>query len=49
MKDNRGSVQLKLTEDQKEEIRKATGKTMETIQLDIAELEERIAPIKIRF
>lgn len=46
MKDNRGSVQLKLTEDQKEEIRKATGKTMETLELSIMELEERITPAR---
>ena len=44
MKENQGSVQLKLTDDQKEEIRKATGKTMETLELSITELEERIAP-----
>ena len=48
MNDNRGSVQLKLTEDQKEEIRKATGKTMDTLELSVTELEERIAPARIR-
>ena len=39
-----GSVQLKLTPEQQEEIRKATGKMTDTLELSIVELEERIAP-----
>jgi hypothetical protein len=45
MTENRGSVQLKLTPEQQEEIRKATGKMMDTVELSIEELEERIAPV----
>lgn len=44
MKQERGSVQLKLTPQQQEEIRQATGKTAETLEFSILELEERIAP-----
>jgi uncharacterized small protein (DUF1192 family) len=44
MKNSRGSVQLKLTSEQQEQIRKATGKSADTLELSIEELEERIAP-----
>jgi hypothetical protein len=44
MSESRGSVQLKLTPEQQEEIRKATGKITDTLELSIMELEERIAP-----
>ena len=44
MKENRGSIQLKLTPEQIEAIRRATGKTTEALELSIMELEERIAP-----
>ena len=44
MKQNRDSIQIKLTPEQQEEIRKATGKTAEALELSIMELEERIAP-----
>ena len=46
MTDSRGPVQLKLTPEQQEEIRKATGKMTDTLELSITELEERIAPAK---
>ena len=45
MKEDRGSIQLRLTPEQMEAIRRATGKTAETLELSIMELEERIAPI----
>jgi uncharacterized small protein (DUF1192 family) len=35
---------MKLTPEQKEEIRKVTGKDAEVIELSVEELEERIAP-----
>jgi uncharacterized small protein (DUF1192 family) len=38
-------VRIKLTEEQKAEVRKATGKTAEAIELSVQELEERIAPM----
>jgi len=41
---SRGSVQLRLTPEQQEEIRKATGKLTDTLEMTIEELEERIAP-----
>jgi hypothetical protein len=44
MTDRRGSVQLKLTREQQEQIRQATGKLTDTLELSIMELEERIAP-----
>jgi hypothetical protein len=46
MADNRGTVELKLTPEQQEQVRKATGKMTETLELSIQELEERIAPGK---
>jgi hypothetical protein len=44
MTDRRGSVQLKLTREQQEQVRQATGKLTDTLELSIEELEERIAP-----
>jgi hypothetical protein len=44
MAKDQGSIQLKLTPEQQEEIRKATGKLTDTLELSIMELEERIAP-----
>jgi uncharacterized small protein (DUF1192 family) len=35
---------MKLTQQQKEEIRKVTGKDAEVLELSVEELEERIAP-----
>jgi hypothetical protein len=44
MAGSRGSVQLKLTREQQEQVRQATGKLTDTLELSIEELEERIAP-----
>ncbi len=44
MSEGKGSVQLKLTPEQQEQIRQATGKLTDTLELSIMELEERIAP-----
>ncbi len=50
MGQKQGSVQLKLTPEQQEEIRRATGKLTDTLEFSITELEERIAPIvRVRF
>lgn len=38
------NFRMKLTPEQKEEVRKATGKDAEAIELSVEELEERIAP-----
>ena len=37
-------VQIKLNEEQKEQVRRETGKEAEALELSVQELEERIAP-----
>jgi hypothetical protein len=37
-------VSLKLTPEQKEQIKKETGKNAEALEFEVEELEERIAP-----
>ena len=44
MPDTKGSITLNLTPEQREEIRKVTGKLTDTLELRIEELEDRIAP-----
>jgi len=44
MTEDKGTIELKLTPEQQEEIRKATGKLTDTLELSIMELEERICP-----
>jgi hypothetical protein len=39
-------VRLELTEDQKAQVKAATGKDARAIELDVEELEQRIAPSK---
>lgn len=39
------NFRLKLTPEQKDQIRKATGKDAEALELSVEELEERIAPM----
>jgi uncharacterized small protein (DUF1192 family) len=39
---------MTLTPEQKEQVRKATGKDAEVIELSVEELEERIAPATLR-
>jgi uncharacterized small protein (DUF1192 family) len=39
------NFRLALTPEQKDQIRKATGKEVESIELSVEELEERIAPM----
>jgi uncharacterized small protein (DUF1192 family) len=46
---NETSFRMTLTPEQKEQIRKATGKEAEAIELSVEELEERIAPMKRGF
>jgi uncharacterized small protein (DUF1192 family) len=43
-KDN---FRIKLTPEQKEMVRKATGKNAEALELSVEELEERIAPLAL--
>jgi len=42
-------ISLKLNPAQKEQIKGATGKDVEAIELGVEELEERIAPTAMRF
>jgi hypothetical protein len=44
MAKDKGSITLKLTPDQQEQVRKATGKLTDTLEMSIEELEERIMP-----
>jgi len=43
---DKGAVHIKLTPEQQEIVRKATGKNAEALELTAQELEERIAPMQ---
>jgi len=43
--DKSKTYQLKLTHEQRAEIRELTGKEAEALELSVEELEERIAPL----
>jgi hypothetical protein len=47
-KGKKAVIRLELTEAQKQEIRKATGKKAEALELTAEELEDRIAPAGIK-
>lgn len=40
-------VRLQLTDEQKQQIRQATGQDADSIEFDAEELEDRVAPAKI--
>lgn len=42
----KGQFRIELTPEQKAQVRKATGKDAEAVELSVEELEERIAPRK---
>jgi uncharacterized small protein (DUF1192 family) len=44
MTDQQNHIHIRLTEAQKAEVKAATGKDAETVELSVEELEERIAP-----
>jgi len=46
MTTTRNAVLLKLTPEQKGQVKAAMGKDAETLELDVEELEERISPMK---
>jgi len=46
MATTRNSVLLTLTPEQKRQVKVATGKDAETLELDVEEIENRIAPMK---
>jgi hypothetical protein len=47
MKDQKNQFRIELTPDQKNQVRHATGKDAEAVELSVEELEERIAPSKL--
>lgn len=40
-------IRIELTDAQKDQVRKATGKDAEAVELSVEELEERIAPSNV--
>ena len=42
---NKGQFRIELTPEQKAQVRSATGKDAEAVELSVEELEERIAPL----
>jgi molybdenum-dependent DNA-binding transcriptional regulator ModE len=48
MSTSKGQVRIELTSDQKAQIRKATKKDAEALELSVEELEQRIAPLTVR-
>ena len=47
MSNAKDSFRMDLTPEQKEAVRKATGKDAESVELSVEELEARIAPIQV--
>jgi uncharacterized small protein (DUF1192 family) len=45
MKSDKEIVRIQLTPEQKQLIKKQTGKDAEAVELSVSELEERIAPV----
>lgn len=48
MSNPKEQVRIELTPEQKEMIRNATGKNADVLELDVTELEERIAPACVK-
>ena len=44
MKNDKATVRIELTPEQKQFIKKETGKEADAVELTVSELEERIAP-----
>ncbi len=44
MAQGKEQVRIKLTPEQRDQIRRATGKSAESLELTVEELEQRIAP-----
>jgi hypothetical protein len=49
MSSPKDQVRIELTPDQKDNIRKATGKDADAVEFSVEELEARIAPTKLGF
>ena len=48
MENSKEQFRIHLTPEQKNQVRDATGKDAEAVELSVEELEERIAPMKLR-
>jgi hypothetical protein len=44
---SKDQIRIELTPEQKAQVRKATGKDAEAVELSVEELEDRIAPISV--
>ena len=44
-----GIVRIELTEQQKQQVREATGKDLDSLEFTAEALEDRVAPARIRF
>jgi hypothetical protein len=49
MDSSKEQFRIHLTPEQKDQVRNATGKDAEAVELSVEELEERIAPMKAGF
>jgi hypothetical protein len=47
MADKKNPIRIELTDEQKQQIRKVTGKDAAAIEFSAEELEERVAPAKV--
>lgn len=47
MAEQKNRVSIKLTPEQQEQIRKATGKDAGALEMSVEDLEERIAPFRL--
>jgi hypothetical protein len=47
MDNSKEQFRIHLTPEQKDQVRDATGKDAEAVELSVEELEERIAPMKV--
>jgi uncharacterized small protein (DUF1192 family) len=45
---SKDQIRIELTPEQQAQVRKATGKDAEAVELSVEELEERIAPMKVK-
>jgi hypothetical protein len=48
MSSDQKNIRLHLTEEQKAAIKDATGKSAEAVEFTVQELEERIAPMRVK-
>jgi hypothetical protein len=49
MEKEQAPIRIELTDEQKEQIKQASGKTVSTLEFTVAELEQRIAPVSLSY